>query len=101
MPHKNCLPLLQKLAALRFGLKQYLMRKMYHGYSRSHCASNDGKLLQAVNYNGHRKVILPVTDVNNRQYMNIYGYWVFTGGEERPGRDADPSPPSSVVVMKV
>jgi hypothetical protein len=33
--------------------------------------------------------------------MNIYGYWVFTGGEERPARDADPSPPSSAVVMKV
>ena len=25
---------------------------------------------------------------------------VFPGGKERPGRDADPSPPSSVVVMK-
>jgi hypothetical protein len=28
------------------------------------------------------------------------GYRVFTGGKERPGRDADPSPPSSAVVMK-
>ena len=28
------------------------------------------------------------------------GYWVFPGGEERPGRDADPSPPSSAVVKK-
>ena len=28
------------------------------------------------------------------------GYWVFPGGKERPGRDADPSPPSSAVVMK-
>jgi len=25
---------------------------------------------------------------------------VFLGGKERPGRDADPSPPSSAVVMK-
>jgi hypothetical protein len=29
------------------------------------------------------------------------GYRVFTGGKERPGRDADPSPPSSAMVMKV
>ena len=28
------------------------------------------------------------------------GYRVFPGGKERPGRDADPSPPSSSVVMK-
>ena len=28
------------------------------------------------------------------------GYWVFPGGKERPGCDADPSPPSSAVVMK-
>jgi len=28
------------------------------------------------------------------------GYRVFSGGKERPGRDADPSPPSSVVVKK-
>ena len=28
------------------------------------------------------------------------GYWVFPGGTEQPGRDADPSPPSSAVVMK-
>jgi hypothetical protein len=28
------------------------------------------------------------------------GYWVFPGSKERPGRDADPSPPSSAVVMK-
>ena len=28
------------------------------------------------------------------------GYRVFSGGEERPGRDANPSPPSSAVVMK-
>jgi hypothetical protein len=26
--------------------------------------------------------------------------WVFPGGKERPGRDADPSPSSSAVVMK-
>jgi len=26
------------------------------------------------------------------------GYRVFPGGKERPGRDADPSPPSSAVV---
>jgi hypothetical protein len=28
------------------------------------------------------------------------GYRVFPGGKEQPGRDADPLPPSSVVVMK-
>ena len=28
------------------------------------------------------------------------GYRVFSRGKERPGRDADPSPPSSAVVMK-
>ena len=28
------------------------------------------------------------------------GYRVFPGGEERPGRDAVPSPPSSAVVKK-
>jgi len=28
------------------------------------------------------------------------GYHVFPGGKERPGRDADPSPPSSAVVKK-
>ena len=28
------------------------------------------------------------------------GYRVFPGGKERPGCDADPSPPSSAVVMK-
>jgi len=28
------------------------------------------------------------------------GYRVFPGGKERPGRDADPSPPSSALVMK-
>jgi hypothetical protein len=28
------------------------------------------------------------------------GYWVFPEGKERPGRDADPSPPSSTVVIK-
>ena len=28
------------------------------------------------------------------------GYRVFPGGKERPGRDADPSPPSSTVVKK-
>jgi len=27
-------------------------------------------------------------------------YRVFPGGKERPGRDADPSPPSSAVVLK-
>jgi hypothetical protein len=25
------------------------------------------------------------------------GYWVFPGGKKRPGRDADPSPPTSAV----
>jgi len=28
------------------------------------------------------------------------GYRVFPGGKEWPGRDADPSPPSSALVMK-
>jgi hypothetical protein len=28
------------------------------------------------------------------------GYRVFSGGKERPGRDANPSPPSSAVVIK-
>ena len=28
------------------------------------------------------------------------GYRVFPGGKERPGRDAEPSPSSSAVVMK-
>ena len=28
------------------------------------------------------------------------GYRVFPGGKERPGRDADPSPPSSAVIKK-
>jgi len=28
------------------------------------------------------------------------GYRVFPGGNEQPGREADPSPPSSAVVMK-
>ena len=28
------------------------------------------------------------------------GYQFFPGGKEWPGRDADPSPPSSAVVMK-
>ena len=28
------------------------------------------------------------------------GYWVFPVGKERPGRDADPLPPSSTVVKK-
>ena len=28
------------------------------------------------------------------------GYRVFPGGKERPGRDADPSHPSSAMVMK-
>ena len=28
------------------------------------------------------------------------GYRVFPWGKERPGRDADPSPPSNAVVMK-
>jgi len=27
-------------------------------------------------------------------------YWVFAGGKERPGHDADPSPPSIAMVMK-
>ena len=29
----------------------------------------------------------------------VSGYWVFPGDKERPGRGADPSPPSSAVVM--
>jgi len=28
------------------------------------------------------------------------GYQVFPGGKERPGRDADPPPPSSAVVIE-
>jgi hypothetical protein len=28
------------------------------------------------------------------------GYRIFPGGKKRPGRNADPSPPSSAVVMK-
>jgi len=28
------------------------------------------------------------------------GHRIFPGGKERPGRDADPSPPSSAVAMK-
>jgi len=28
------------------------------------------------------------------------GYWVFPGGKERPGSDADSSPLSSAVIMK-
>ena len=28
------------------------------------------------------------------------GYQVFPGGKERPGREADPSPPSSTMVKK-
>ena len=28
------------------------------------------------------------------------GYWVFPGGKEQPGCDADPLPPSTAVVMK-
>jgi hypothetical protein len=30
----------------------------------------------------------------------VQWYRVIPGGKERPGRDADPSPPSSAVVMK-
>ena len=30
----------------------------------------------------------------------LNGYRFFPGGKERPGRDADPSPPSSAVVKK-
>ena len=30
----------------------------------------------------------------------VQGYRVFPGGKERPGRDADPSSPSSAVVKK-
>jgi len=34
-------------------------------------------------------------------YTHLYnGYWVFPGVKERPGHDADPSPPSSAVVKK-
>ena len=32
--------------------------------------------------------------------LQYNGYRVFPGGKERPGRDADPSPPSGSVVMK-
>jgi len=30
----------------------------------------------------------------------LYGYQVFPGDKERPGREADPSPPSSAVAKK-
>jgi hypothetical protein len=40
-----------------------------------------------------RPVLGPTSLLYNR-------YRVFPGGEERPGRDADPSPLSSTVVMK-
>jgi len=33
--------------------------------------------------------------------MLYNAYRVFPGGKERPGRDADSSPPSSAVVKKV
>jgi hypothetical protein len=38
----------------------------------------------------------------SRQPPNLLynGYRVFPGGKERPGRDADPLPPSVAVVMK-
>ena len=31
---------------------------------------------------------------------SVNGYQIFPGGKERPGRDADPSPPSSAVFKK-
>ena len=40
-------------------------------------------------------------DTGNRfLYSWLRASWVFPGGKERPERDADPSPPSSAVVMK-
>jgi hypothetical protein len=32
--------------------------------------------------------------------LRYNGYRIFPGGKERPGRDADPPPPSSAVVKK-
>jgi len=32
--------------------------------------------------------------------VSCSGHWVFPGGKERLGHDADPSPPSSAVVKK-
>jgi len=41
-------------------------------------------------------------ELRPRKFSLLYnGYRVFTGGKERPGRDAEPSPPSSAVFMKV
>jgi len=46
----------------------------------------------------------PKNLVINRPIFSVasctIGTVFFPGGKERPGRDADPSPPSSVVVMK-
>ena len=41
----------------------------------------------------------PERPLGQRSFLYI-GYRVFPGGKERSGRDADPSPPSSAVVMK-
>ena len=30
----------------------------------------------------------------------VYGYGIYPGGKERPGRDADPLPPSRAAVME-
>jgi len=36
-----------------------------------------------------------------RDFPHLYnGYWVFPGGKERPGHNADPSPPSNAMVKK-
>jgi len=36
----------------------------------------------------------------SRSALGPTGYQVFTGGKQQPGHDADPSPPSSAMVMK-
>ena len=50
---------------------------------------------------GGARFSAPVQTGPGGPHSHLYnGYRVFAGGKERPGRDADPSPPSSVVVMK-
>jgi len=41
-----------------------------------------------------------VNDINAYPAVMCNVYRVFSGGKERPGRDTDPSSPSSAVVMK-
>ena len=56
----------------------------------------------------HTRKELHISHNNSATFIVIYGtsflrkngYRVFPGGKERPGRDTDPSSPSSAVVMK-